>query len=128
MSSLLRAANDFVLVYFLAINLVYTVLLAISVRESGQHGRRMAYGGYDVILHSPLTLPVSVLMPAYNEESTIVEAVQALRLQKYGEFEIVVIDDGSTDTTLERLMEAFALEKVVRPLRLTLACAPVRGV
>jgi cellulose synthase/poly-beta-1,6-N-acetylglucosamine synthase-like glycosyltransferase len=128
MASVMHGINDTVLAYFFAINLVYTLLLVISVRESGQHGRRMGFGGYDVILRSPLTLPISVLMPAYNEESTIVQAVQALRLQKYGEFEIVVIDDGSTDSTLVRLVEAFALEKVGRPLRLTLPCRRLRAV
>jgi cellulose synthase/poly-beta-1,6-N-acetylglucosamine synthase-like glycosyltransferase len=122
MGSVMRGINDVILTYFFAINLVYTLLLFISVRESRQHGRRMGFGGYDVIMRSPLTLPISVLMPAYNEENTIVQAVQALRLQRYGEFEIVVIDDGSTDSTLERLVEAFALEKVDRPLRLTLPC------
>ena len=128
MDSLIRAINDIVLAYFFAINLVYTLLLIISVRESRQHGRRVGFGGYEVILRSPLTLPVSVLMPAYNEECTIVQAVQALRLQKYGEFEIVVIDDGSTDSTLERLVEAFDLEKVDRPLRLTLPCRRLQAV
>jgi cellulose synthase/poly-beta-1,6-N-acetylglucosamine synthase-like glycosyltransferase len=128
MYSVLRGINDVVLAYFFAINLVYTLLLVISVHESRQQGRRMGFGGYDVILRSPLTLPVSVLMPAYNEENTIVQAVQALRLQKYGEFEIVVIDDGSTDSTLDRLVEAFALEQVDRPLRLTLPCRRVQGV
>ena len=128
MGPVLHSINAFILAYFFAINLVYTLLLLISVRESRQHGRRLGFGGYDVILHSPLTLPISVLMPAYNEEKTIVQAVQALRLQKYGEFEIVVIDDGSTDSTLARLVEAFALEKVDRPLRLTLPCGRVRAV
>jgi cellulose synthase/poly-beta-1,6-N-acetylglucosamine synthase-like glycosyltransferase len=128
MGSVMHIVNDLVLSYFFAINLVYTLLLLISVRESRRHGRRMGFGGYDVILRSPLTLPISVLMPAYNEESTIVQAVQALRLQKYGEFEIVVVDDGSTDSTLQRLVEAFDLEKVDRPLRLTVPCGRVQAV
>jgi cellulose synthase/poly-beta-1,6-N-acetylglucosamine synthase-like glycosyltransferase len=128
MDSVMRGINDFMLAYFFVINLIYTLLLVISVRESQQLDRRMAFGGYDVILRSPLTLPVSVLMPAYNEETTIVQAVQSLRLQKYGEFEIVVIDDGPTDSTLERLVAAFALEKVDRPVRLTLPCGRLRGV
>jgi cellulose synthase/poly-beta-1,6-N-acetylglucosamine synthase-like glycosyltransferase len=127
-STTLHVFNYVVLVYFLAINVVYTTLLAISFRESGRHTRRLAFGGYDVILKSPLTLPISVLMPACNEEATIVEAVNALRLVEYGEFEIVVIDDGSTDRMLERLIEAFALEKIDRPVRLTVPCERVRAV
>ena len=128
MTTALHIFNYLVLVYFLAINIVYTSLLAISYHESGRHTRRIAFGGYDVIFKSPLTLPISVLMPAYNEESTIVEAVNALRLLEYGEYEVVLIDDGSTDRMLERLTEAFALEKVDRPVRLTVPCEPVRAV
>lgn len=124
----LHLFNSVVLAYFLAINAVYTALLAISYRESGRHNRRLDFGGYDVVLRSPLTLPISVLMPAYNEASTIAEAVHALRLLEYGEFEIVVVDDGSTDETLERLTEAFSLERVDRPVRMTLPCAEIRAV
>ncbi len=124
----LNIFNSIVLAYFLAINAVYTALLAISYHESGRHHRRLDLGGFDVVLRSPLTLPVSVLMPAYNEESTIAEAVNALRLLEYGEFEIVVVDDGSTDATLERLTQAFSLERIDRPVRLTLPCAEILAV
>ena len=128
MTEVLHLLNYAVLAYFLFVNIVYTALLVLAFRETGLHSRRLAFGGYDVILRSPLTLPISVLMPAHNEEATIVEAVNSLRLLEYGEYEIVVIDDGSTDATLPRLIEAFALERVERPLRLTVACERVRGI
>ncbi len=128
MSTFFTALNALVLVYFVAINLIYTSLLALSFVESRRHTRRIAFGGYDVILKSPLTLPITVLMPAYNEAETIVEAVNAMRLLEYGEFEIVVIDDGSKDETLARLIEAFSLTKIERPVRRTLPCAELRGV
>ena len=128
MSQALLIVNYGVLAYFLVVNTVYTVLLAIAFPEAGRHARRLAFGGFDAILRSPLTLPISVLMPAHNEEETIVEAVNSLRLLEYGEYEIVVIDDGSTDGTLDRLKAAFALQPVERPLHLTVPCRRVRGV
>ncbi len=63
MDTALRVVSEVVLAYFFAINLVDTALLVISVHESREHGRRLSFGGFDVILRSPLTLPVSVLMP-----------------------------------------------------------------
>ncbi len=128
MSHALLVFNYAVLAFFLLVNTVYTVLLVIAFPEAGRHTRRLSFGGYDAILRSPLTLPISVLMPAYNEEETIVEAVNSLRLLEYGEYEIVVIDDGSTDGTLQRLRDAFALEQIERPLRLTVPCNQVRGI
>lgn len=128
MSTVFTTANIVALVYFVAINAVYTVLLALSFLETRRHGRRIALAGYDVILKSPLTLPISVLMPAYNEAETIVEAVNAMRLLEYGEYEIIVIDDGSKDATLDRLIERFALVKVERPIRRTIPSAELRGI
>ena len=95
------------LVYFLAINAVYTVLLALSFleTEAAQPAHRLR-AATTSSCKSPLTLPISVLMPAYNEAETIVEAVNAMRLLEYGEFEIVVIDDGSKDATLDRAHRA----------------------
>jgi cellulose synthase/poly-beta-1,6-N-acetylglucosamine synthase-like glycosyltransferase len=128
MTQVIHVVTVLILIYFVAINAVYTVLLAISVRESARHTKRIGFGGYDVILRSTMTLPISVLMPAYNEENTIVQAVRALRLLEYGEYEIVVIDDGSTDATLARLIAAFELDRVDRPVRLTVRCKPVTAV
>jgi glycosyltransferase involved in cell wall biosynthesis len=44
---------------------------------------------------------VSVVVPAYNHEHYIVEALDSIRLQSYRDIEIVVVDDGSTDGTAE---------------------------
>lgn len=120
--------NAVILIYFLTINLVYTVLILLSTLEVRKQNLRTSFGGYDVILSSRLTLPISILMPAYNEAETIVEAVHAMRLLEYGEFEIIVIDDGSRDETLARLTKVFSLVEVNRPLRSTLPTQEVRGV
>jgi cellulose synthase/poly-beta-1,6-N-acetylglucosamine synthase-like glycosyltransferase len=66
------------------------------------------------MFRSPLTLPVSLIVPAYNEGAGIVAAVQAMTALRYPRYEIVVIDDGSTDDTFERLREQFDLVEVPR--------------
>lgn len=72
--------------------------------------------------------PVSLLVPAYNEEVTILESVSSLLDLDYRLYEVLVIDDGSIDHTAEILIEAFQMQQVNRPIRMTVPCRPVRFV
>ena len=104
----------FVLSYFLLLNTAYLMLLCLAALEFARHLRRLPFAGYDETYASPLTLPVSVIVPAYNEGPGIVEAVRAMLALRYPEFEILVVDDGSTDDTYARLGQAFDLVEVPR--------------
>ena len=72
--------------------------------------------------------PVCLLAPAFNEELTIVDSVRSLLSLQYPSFEIIVINDGSSDGTLARLIEAFALEPHAREHEPAAPHQPVRGV
>ena len=61
--------------------------------------------------------PVSILVPAYNEEVTILDSVRSLLDLDYRLYEVIVVDDGSKDRTSQILAEAFKLQKVSRPIR-----------
>ena len=74
------------------------------------------------------TLPVSVLVPAFNEEKTVVENVRSLLSLRYPNFEIIVINDGSTDSTLGRLLDTFGLEPINRLHEPALEHAFIRGI
>lgn len=71
--------------------------------------------------------PISVLAPAFNEEVTIVESVNSLLALHYPDCEVVVINDGSSDGTLARLVDHFRLEPVDRYYDTTVVHAPIRG-
>ena len=101
-----------ILVYFAVINLSYLVLIVLAAIDfRAQHRRREAvvetFGG-------ALTPGVSLLVPAYNEEVGIVTSVQALLSLRYPRHEVVVVDDGSTDATFDRLRAAFDLVLIPR--------------
>lgn len=103
-----------VLIYFLCINTSYLLLVVLAATEFARHIRRVPFAGLEEAYASPLTRPVSVLVPAYNEEAGIVESVRAMLGLRYPEFEVVVVDDGSRDATYDRLVAAFGLVTVPR--------------
>ncbi|MDX6442388.1 MAG: hypothetical protein QOE43_2117 [Gaiellaceae bacterium] len=113
----------FVLVYFVVLNSGYLLLVGIASLEVARTMRRLTVAGYDDIFANPFAPGVSILVPAYNEEAGIVESVHSLLGLRYPEFEVIVIDDGSTDETFARLQVEFDLvptERVVPELVPTL--------
>jgi cellulose synthase/poly-beta-1,6-N-acetylglucosamine synthase-like glycosyltransferase len=125
-TGLLVAVTIASLVYFAATNTLYAVFTAISWRSVNGHLRARRHSAIDEAFASPLTPPISVLVPAYNEEAVIVESVRSLLALRYPAFEVVVVDDGSTDGTLARLYEAFDLVPVRRAQRDAVRSLPVR--
>lgn len=124
---LLGLANLLVLVYFVAVNLFQTVLISSAGASLGRHHRTSWCDDPRRLLGSEVAPPISVLAPAHNEATTIVESVRALLALRYPRMEIVVVNDGSTDDTLARLADAFALAPVYPVFRRRLETAPIRG-
>ena len=120
--------NVFVLFYFLVLNSVYLLLFLISLAEVLKFVRRTFFSDYRQIMQSDMTWPISVLNPAHNEEKTIVETVRSMLMINYGEFEIIVIDDGSNDGTLRRLIDAYELRRTDRPYKYSIPTGQVRAV
>jgi cellulose synthase/poly-beta-1,6-N-acetylglucosamine synthase-like glycosyltransferase len=78
--------------------------------------------------YSKAAPPIALLAPAYNEALTIVESVRSLLSMRYPDFEIIVINDGSTDETLEILVDTFSLELTqARDYELFVEHAPILG-
>jgi cellulose synthase/poly-beta-1,6-N-acetylglucosamine synthase-like glycosyltransferase len=100
--------------YFVVVNSSFLLLTGLAAVDFLAHARRSGFRGHEHAFGSALTPPVSVLMPAYNERVGIVEAVRAMSSLRYPEYEVVVVDDGSTDGTLELLQETFDLVEVPR--------------
>lgn len=73
-------------------------------------------------------LPVSILVPAHNEEVTIVDSIQSLLELDYRLYEIIVIDDGSTDATAQAILDHFPMHPVKRPIRMSIACNPAQEI
>ncbi len=95
---------------YAALLALYTaVMLAVASWEGHRRRREQDVEDFDRVLASRYTIPVSIIAPAYNEEGMVVPAVRSLLAQSYPEFEVIVVDDGSTDRTLAVLIETFDL-------------------
>src|SRR5262245_29169734 len=101
-----------ILVYFVAINAAYLALVGCATLELILHVLRIRGESRARILGSAVTPSISILAPAHNEETTIVESITALLALHYANLEVLVINDGSTDRTLAVLQDRFDLVPV----------------
>lgn len=118
-----------ILAYFVILNLVYMVLLLVGRVELERYSRRARLRDYAEVAESQLSQAVTIMVPAYNEEPVILTTVRSLLATDYPTLEIVVVNDGSTDGTLDRLVTAYDMGEVRRAPRTTqLDHEPVRAV
>jgi cellulose synthase/poly-beta-1,6-N-acetylglucosamine synthase-like glycosyltransferase len=121
------AFNAFVIVYMLAQYANQLILTCFGWREISEYVKRRQLRDYDTIARSELSVPVSLVIPAYNEEAVILESVRSLLRSHYAAFEVVVVNDGSTDRTLEVLLDEYDLVPDLRVPRSHVKCEPVIG-
>jgi hypothetical protein len=106
----------------------YLMLVVFASRELQMYKKKSETGNQNTILSSPFAPFVTVIAPAYNESLSIVENVKGLLALKYHKLEIVVVNDGSKDDTLEKVIREFDLEKVFYPFDYDVGCKQIRGV
>jgi cellulose synthase/poly-beta-1,6-N-acetylglucosamine synthase-like glycosyltransferase len=108
----MHAADLSVLWYMLLVNSFFALLLVLAAPQLFAHWR---FGSEDVLarsLTSSAVPRVSILVPAYNEAVTIVDSVRSLLTLQYPYYEVVLVNDGSTDDTMARLIAAYDLYQV----------------
>jgi len=106
--TLVQFITWFVLCYFVLLNGGYLLLNLMSLRSLHRKGQEEVLDDLPRAW-SGLEPPVSILVPAYNEEATIAASVRSMLQLTYSEYEVVVVNDGSKDATLEVLKREFGL-------------------
>jgi biofilm PGA synthesis N-glycosyltransferase PgaC len=116
------------LVLSFSVIVIYFILMALSALEMRDFLRKNRFADYGDIITSPIAPGVSILAPAYNEGQSIVQNAQSLLSLHYGKFEVILINDGSKDDTLEKLIQSFELEKTDYVYFPEIETKPVRGI
>lgn len=114
--------------YVLLVIICYTILLILSGIQLRKSYLLDQQENYRDILVASNSKPLSILVPAYNEETGIVASVTSLLNVLYSQFEVIVVNDGSKDKTLQYLIENFNLEKVNRVYKKDLKSKPVQEI
>jgi cellulose synthase/poly-beta-1,6-N-acetylglucosamine synthase-like glycosyltransferase len=128
LSELIRDVNFAILVYFLALNSFYALLLVLSIPEIWEQTRLAEDEDFQRLMQSDALPPITILVPAYNEQQTIEASVTSILALHYRNYEVVVVNDGSKDGTLEALRHAFDLYEIPRTYPETIATKPLRAV
>jgi cellulose synthase/poly-beta-1,6-N-acetylglucosamine synthase-like glycosyltransferase len=116
-----------ILGYFLTLNTLYLVFCIVAYVRLRRHRRRWTARDLEAIMRSPATPAISIVAPAFNEETTLAESVRSLLLLNYPQFEVIVVSDGSTDGTLAVAAREFDLARAPVSHAQPIRTQPVRG-
>lgn len=124
--SIVRVYELMVLSYFICLIVMYSLLVVFSFIDIRRYMLDKKNHADHLLERSHMTPGISIVAPAYNEEATIIFNVRSLLTLNYPLFEVVVVNDGSKDNTLQKLIHEFDLEVVSYAYNPRLKSAPVQ--
>ncbi len=117
-----------IIFYVFVINLIYLVLVSLGAFALRKHHAPFSEADRDAIRRSPLTPSISLIVPSYNEEVSVRDSVGCMLRLDYPNYEVIVVNDGSKDRTLEFLIDEFKLFRSARSVAGPITTKPVRRV
>ncbi|MBW6502032.1 MAG: glycosyltransferase family 2 protein, partial [Bacteroidales bacterium] len=101
------------------------IFSAIALRK---YLRKNSYINYNSLVLSPLSPKISIIAPAFNESRTIIDNVRTLLSLYYNNFEVIIVNDGSTDDMFDKIKKTYDLTRVNFYFDYVLPCERIRGV
>lgn len=117
-----------IIFYVAAINIIYFFLTVLGFFALRRYRAGISRADLKTLVSSPLLPSISVLAPAYNESATIRESVRAMLKLAYPNHEVIVINDGSKDDTLQILIDEFRLYRSSRVVTGNIQTKPIRAI
>jgi len=128
MTTVFHIFSSIILVYFFLLNSLYLFFIILSAFGLNRYKHINAFINFKEIFQMPLVKPISIIAPAYNEENSIVESARSLLSLEYPQYEVIVVNDGSKDKTLQKLIKAFDLKKTKWVFRKSVDTKPIKGI
>ncbi|WP_299162204.1 glycosyltransferase [uncultured Eudoraea sp.] len=125
---LIEYLNIVFLVFTVVLFTMFSIMGYLSTRKSIHYRRKNSFVDLSKIMASPLAPSITIIAPAHNEGLTIVENIRSLLSLQYVNYEVMVVNDGSKDNTLQNMIDAYDLEKVQRTIDPEWSSKPIRGV
>lgn len=107
---------------------MFAIMGYLSTRNSIHYKNKNSFGDLSKVMASPLAPSITIIAPAYNEGMTIVENIRSLLSLQYVNYEVMVVNDGSKDDTLEKMIDAYDLIKIDRKIDPEWKSKPIRGI
>ncbi|TVQ14978.1 MAG: glycosyltransferase [Bacteroidetes bacterium] len=106
----------------------YVTLALFSALSMLKYIRSNSFVDYKVLLSSPLAPSISIIAPAFNEGKTIIDNIRSLLSLHYNDFEVIIVNDGSSDNTMEKIVKAYDLELVEFVYEDKIVTQTIRGI
>lgn len=117
-----------ILIYMLIVILTYSIMLILAffqLRKQYRLDKEEIDEDYIDVIY---TKPISIIVPAYNEEVGIIDSIQSLLSLRYPQTELIVVNDGSTDQTQEKMIKQFQMKSVQKIVREQISTQPINHI
>ncbi len=107
---------------------MFTIMGYLSTRNSIHYRNKNSFSDLSKVMASPLAPSITIIAPAYNEGLTIVENIRSLMSLRYVNYEVMVVNDGSKDDTLQKMIDAYDLYVIDQKIDPNWKSKPIRGI
>lgn len=124
----IRFFNYFCMAYTLLLSVIYLIQVVAALFKVRRQAKGKISEDYMRYEDSPNLLPISLIVPAHNEQENIVKNIKDLMKLDYPQFEVIVVNDGSTDETHRRMIEAFGLYPIEGAVKIKIPTKEIHNV
>lgn len=125
---LIEYLNIVFLLFTVVLFTLFSIMGYLSTRNSIHYRNKNSFVDLSKVMASPLAPSITIIAPAFNEGLTIVENIRSLLSLQYVNYEVMVVNDGSKDDTLQKMIDAYDLEQVEREIDPDWPSKPIRGI